>query len=151
MGKYFRLISLLLIVSAVFACSRKVEPATIGDVCQKPKDMLVEVEGYLVLPNYMNTTTTYGRRNNKKTYQLFLATQPDGKGTGIRSTVTGTDTNEPNSIRNLPPTGYTYKDLRIFTNKGIEVSPVTRLKATGTVKPTDSGKCDLDISRIETP
>lgn len=149
MRKLLPLIFLLLIVSP--ACSSKGEPATIADVCQKPKDTLVEVEGYLVLPNFMTTTTTYGRRSNKKTFQLFLATQPDGKGIGVRALVDGTETNEPNSIRNLPPTGYTFKDLRIFTSKGSEVSPTTRLKVTAAVKPTEGGKCDLDIAKIETP
>lgn len=151
MRTHISLILLLLLVSLTFACSRKGEPSTIADVCRKPKDTLVEVEGYLVLPNFMTTTTTYGQRSNKKSFQLFLATQPDGKGIGVRSLVTGTETNEPNSIRNLPPTGYTFKDLRIFTNKGAEVSPTTRLKVTATVKPTDDDKCDLSISRIETP
>lgn len=143
------LVLIIVIACLLAACSTKGEPATIADVCGKPPGTVVEVEGYLVLPNFMKTLTTYGRKTNKITYQLFLATQPDGKGIGVRSLVSGTDSNEPNSIRNLPPTGYTFKDLKIFNNRGTELSPTTRLKTTATVKPGEGGKCDLDITKIE--
>jgi hypothetical protein len=144
------LIFLIAAVCASFGCSTKGEPATVADVCGKPHGTRVEVEGYLVLPNFMTTKTIYGSRTNKKIYQLFLTAQPDGKGVGVRSVVSGTDANEPNSIRNLPPTGYTFKDLKIFNNRGAEVSPATRLKTTATVRPGDDGRCDLEITKIET-
>jgi hypothetical protein len=150
MRKATPLILLLLIISAAAACSRPAEPVAIGEVCQKPKDALVEVEGYLVLPNFMTTTTVYGRRENKKIYQLFLVSQPDATGPSLRAILAGTSTGERNRIRELPPTGYTFRDLQIYTDDGATVNAASRVKITGKVAPTADGKCDVTVSKIKT-
>lgn len=139
----------LLLIVAMAACSKPAEPVGVGDVCLKPKDTLVEVQGYLVLPNYMTTRTIYGKRENKKTYELFLVSQPDAKGASVRAVVTGKTPGERNGIKDLPPTGYSFKDLQIYTNEGSTVGPGSRLKVTGTVTPTNDGKCDLVVTKIE--
>ena len=145
MRKRILLIFSLLAVAAA-SCSKPAEPVGVGDVCQKPKDTLVVVEGYLVLPNYMTTKTIYGKRDNKKTYELFLVSQPDAKGASVRTVVTG---GERNGIRELPATGYSFKDLQIYTNEGSTVGAGNRLKVTGTVTAANDGKCDVVVTKIE--
>lgn len=132
------------------SCSKTAEPVAIGDVCAKPQGTLVSTDGYLVLPNYMTTKIIYGKRENTKTYQLFLVAQPDAKGASVRTIVSGKADGEPNGISELPATGYTFRDLRIHTDDGTTVGPATRLKVTGKVTPASEGTCDLAVTRIET-
>lgn len=139
-----------LLIAAMAACSKPAEPVAVGDVCQRPKDTLVEVEGYLVLPNYMTTRTTFGKRENRKTYELFLVSQPDAKGESVRTIITGKVPGDRNGIKDLPPAGYSFKDLHIYTNEGSTVGPGSRLKVTGTVTPGDDGKCDVVVTKIQT-
>ncbi len=132
------------------ACSKPAEPVAVGDVCGRSQGTLVSTEGFLVLPNYMTTKTIYGKRENTKTYQLFLTSQPDAKGPSVRTIVTGTPGGAPNGITDLPATGYSFRDLKIHTDDGSTVGAGTRLKVTGKVTPAGEGACDLAVTKIET-
>jgi hypothetical protein len=143
------LLAISFVIVFGFSCSKPAEPVGIGSVCQQPRGSLVATEGYLVLPNFMTTITNYGKRENTKTYQLFLVDQPDAKGESVRTLVSGKKAGERNGIRELPPTGYSFKDLHIYTDDGSAVGPGVRLKVTGNVNFGNDGKCDLVASKIE--
>lgn len=139
-----------LIASAVFltACEKKGERASFADVCQKETGTLVSIEGYLVLPNFMNPATI--QRNGAINYQLYLSLQQDGKGQSVLTSVAGTASNEPNRIADLPAMGYTYKDFRIFTDEGSTVGATDKVKITGElVKGPNS--CQIVVNKIEVP
>lgn len=139
-----------LILSVVFsaACARSVEPTTFADVCQKENESLVSIEGYLILPNFMNPAT--GQEDGTTKYQLYLGLQPDGKGQSVLTSVAGTKSNEPNTIADLSPLGYTYRDFRIFTDQGSTVGAADKVKVTGQlVRGTNS--CQIVVNKIELP
>lgn len=141
---------LIIALLAAAACSKPAEPAAIADICGNPNDTLVSAEGYLVLPKQMTIRTIYGKRENRKTYQLFLVSQPDAKGESVRTIVTGTASDGRNVIRDLPPTEYTFRDLLIYTNDGKTVGAGSRLKVTGTVTQAGADRaCDLAVTKIE--
>lgn len=143
------LITTLVPVVAFFAaCASSSEPSTFADVCQKENESLVSIEGYLMLPNFMNPATNH--KDGVTSYQLFLALQPDGKGQSVLTSVAGTRSNEPNTIADLSPMGYTYRDFRIFTDRGSTVGATDRVKVTGKlVRGTNN--CQIVISKIEVP
>lgn len=142
MGKKITLLKVLPIVFLI-ACANMGEPTTFAKVCQKDDGTLVAVEGFVILPNFMNTET------NQK-YELFLAAQPDGKGGRVKTFIPATKSGEPNRIAELPESGYTQKDLRIYTDAGAVVGSFDRVKVTGKVSRAADG-CRIEINKIENP
>lgn len=133
------------------------EQSIIDDVCQKGDGTLVTVEGFLLLPNFMNILIS--PQTGNVTYELFLATQPDGKSSSVKTLALVTHTNEANRIAELPPDGYTQSDLQIFTDTGESVGSFERVRITGKLfKNTIRGaaslpgeSCFLTIEKIEKP
>lgn len=123
--------TLALLVFAVIlsACENGSEQSNLADVCQKEDGTLVTVEGFLLLPNFMNIQIN--SKTEPATYELYFAAQPDGKSASVRTTVPGTRSNEANHIAELPPDGYTQSDLRIFTDSGEPVNSFERVRITG--------------------
>lgn len=120
---------ILLLSFFIFAaCAKTGEPSTVADVCRMDDGTLVAVEGFLVLPNFMNTLVS--QKTGITTYELFLAAQPDGKSQSIKTSVSGTRGNEANRIAELPPEGFTQKDLRIFTDTGETIGSLDRVRVT---------------------
>lgn len=132
----------------IASCAGTGEPSTYADVCQKENYTLVSMEGYLILPNFVNPAT--GQKNGTINYQIYLSLQPDGKGQSVLTSVAGTKSSEPNKIADLSPMGYTYKDFRIFTDHGSTVGAADKVKITGMLVKT-ANSCQIAINRIEVP
>lgn len=79
---------------------------------------------------------------------LIIVEKENGTGTFVNAVVRTTDSHEPNRIASLP-SSYTYADLHIITDSGIETSLKDRLKITGRIAK-DSKPCILEIEKIET-
>ena len=143
-------LTLVLLLSAVIfaACAKTGEPSTVADVCRMDDGTLVAVEGFLLPPNFMNTLVS--QKTGITTYELFLAAQPDGKSASIKTSVSGTRSNEVNRIAELPPEGYTQRDLRIFTDTGETVGSPDRVRITGEISKS-TNLCILKIYKIEKP
>ena len=143
-------LTLVLLLSAVIfaACAKTGEPSTVAAACQMDDGTLVAVEGFLLLPNFTNTLIS--PKTGITTYELFLAAQPDGKSASIKTSVSGTRGNEANHIAELPPDGYTQKDLRIFTDAGETVGSPDRVRITGEISKS-ANSCILKIYKIEKP
>jgi len=143
----------LLLSAAIFAaCAKTGEPTTVADACQKNDGTLVAVEGFLLLPNFMNQEIN--PETELTIYELFLAAQPDGKSQSIKTSVFGTRSNKTNRIAELPPEGYTQKDLLIFTDTGETVGSFDRVRITGELSKNKIGNekpCILKIEKIEKP
>ena len=139
-----------LISSGAFltACAPSSQLATFADVCQKQNDSVVSIEGYLILPNFMNPATS--QKDGTTHYQLYLALQPDGKGQSVLTSVAGTRSDEPNTIADLSPMGYTYKDFRIFTDQGSTVGAADKVKVTGKLA-RGTNSCQILANKIELP
>ena len=142
---------------AVFfaACANRSESATVDDACQKKDGTLVAVEGFLVLPELMNTAIN--PETDLTIYELTLAAEPDGKSAAIKTVVPGTRSRKTNRIAELPAEGYTQKDLRIFTDTGEIVGSLDRVRITGklskeqskTEASTNGRQCVLKVEKIE--
>jgi hypothetical protein len=140
----------LALVLLIFGCS-KPAPVEIRDVCGQPEGTNVVTQGYLSLPNNMETMTTYRKGSSGSTsYQLFLMTRLDATGDSVRVILAGSAEGKPNKIKPLPPK-YTWNDLFVYTDDGKAVGPGKLMKLSGTVKPNDKGKCDVNVYKIETP
>lgn len=139
--------SVLFLSAVIFAaCAKTGEPSIVADVCQMDDGTLVAVEGFLILPNFMNTLVS--PKTGNTSYELFLAAQPDGKSPTVKTTVFGTRSNEPNRIAELPAEGYTQKDLRIFTDTGETIGSPDRVRVTGEIS-RNTNSCILKIRKIE--
>jgi hypothetical protein len=149
---------LLVIACALYftVCAPAGKRSTVGEACHLDEGTLVAVEGFLLLPNVMQTAIN--PENELTIYELELAAVPDDRSSVLRASVFGTRSNRTNRIAELSPLGYTQRDLQIFTDSGETVSSVDRLLVTGQlVKPDTTGNthnsqpCILKIEKIEKP
>ena len=140
----------LVLVFLIFGCSKPVS-VEIRDVCQKPAGTDVVIQGYLSLPNNMEMMSyRKGDGNASVSYQLFLMTKLDATGDSVRTILWGSAEGKPNKIQPLPAK-YTWNDLLAYTDDGRTIGPGKPVKLTGTVKPNDKGKCDVNVYKIEAP
>lgn len=144
--------ALLVSFVALSACYRVGERSTIAEVCRIDDGTFVSVEGFLRLPNFLESSTD--PETEAAIYELFLAEQPDGKSPTIKISISVTRAQKPNGIAELPVDGYTERDLRIFTATGETVGSEDRVRISGRlrkVKIRAEQPCIVTTERIERP
>lgn len=146
--KTLKLTSLVFVI-LMFGCGKPV-PVEIREVCQKPPGTDVVIQGYLSLPNNMEMMSYRKGGSVSVSYQLFLMTRRDAAGDSVRTILWGSPEGKPNKIQPLPEK-YTWNDLLAYTDDGKTIGPGRLVKLTGTVKPNDRGKCDVNVYKIENP
>ena len=137
-------------VFSMFGCSKPV-PMEIKDVCSQPEGTDVIIQGFISLPQVIDTIQmTRQGRIEKVGLQLFLMTKADATGDSVKTTFWVSDKSEPNSIKPLSK-GYTWNDLLVYTDDGKTIGPGKVVKVTGEVKPNDKSKCEVNVTKIENP
>src|SRR5205085_12464967 len=85
-----------------FGCSKPVA-VEIKDVCSQPADSKVIIQGFISLPQQIETIQLM--RNGSVSavgLQLYTMTKPDATGDSVRTTFWTSDKGEPNKIKPLP-------------------------------------------------
>lgn len=145
------MLAVFLIVFLLCGCSRKAVPLQIKDVCAQPKGTKVEIQGYISLPEKIETIQlTRGGRIEAVGLQLYLMTKADATGDAVRTTFWVSDKSEPNKIKPLSK-GYTWKDLLVYTHDGKSAGAGTVIKVTGETEAQDKTGCSVNVSKIELP
>ena len=138
-------------VLLLFGCSSP-KPFEIKDVCAQPEGTKAILQGYLSLPKTIDTIQlTKGGRIMQVGYQIFLMTKADATGDAVKVTIWTSDKGEPNKIKPLPITGYTWNDLIVYSNKGEEIKAGKMIKVTGETVPDAKTGCAVSVMKIETP
>ena len=150
-----KIITLTIIASVIlmFGCSSP-KPFEIKDVCAQPEGTNAILQGYLSLPKTIDTIQlTKGGRIMQVGYQIFLMTKADATGDAVKVTIwtTPKSEGEPNKIKPLPMTGYTWNDLIVYTDDGKEVPAGKIIKITGETTPDTKTGCSVGVSKIELP
>ncbi len=148
-----KILKFLTVASILFAfgCSSP-KPFEIKDVCAQPEGTKVITQGYLSLPKTIDTIQlTKGGKITAVGYQLFLMTKSDATGDAVRVTIWTSDKGEPNTIKPLPMSGYTWNDLIVYSDKGEEIKAGKIIIVTGETVPDTKTGCDVSITKIEIP
>lgn len=137
-------------VFLTFGCSKPV-PMEIKDVCSQPEGTDVIIQGFISLPQVIDTIQmTRQGRIEKVGLQLFLMTKADATADSVKTTFWTSDKGEPNRIKPLPK-GYTWNDLLVYTDDGKTLGGGQIVKVTGTIEPNDKSKCSVNVNKIENP
>ncbi len=141
---------IILSVLFVFGCSSP-KPFEIKDVCAQPEGTKAILQGYLSLPQTIDTIQlTRGGKISAVGYQLFLVTKADATGDSAKVTIWTTNNNEPNKIKPLP-SDYTSNDLVVYSEKGEEINAGKMIKITGESAPDAKTGCAVNVTKIELP
>lgn len=141
-------IILIIGIFLMFGCSSP-KPFEIKDVCSQPKGTKAILQGYLSLPKTIDTIQlTKGGKIMEVGYQIFLMTKADATGDAVKVTIWTTNKNEPNKIKPLP-SGYTWNDLIVYSDKGEEIKAGKVIKITGETVPDAKTGCAVSVTKIE--
>lgn len=143
---------IILVMSAAVSwlsssCRSHPASAMISDICRQPDRSSVQTIGYVRLP--IAEDGVLRKTDSDREQLLIIAENENGTGTFVNAVVSTTDGLEPNRMRSLP-LSYTYADLHIITDSGVEASMKDPLKITGRIAK-DPRPCILTIEKIETP
>ena len=147
--KNFKLL-IIVIVLLMFGCSKPVS-VEIKDVCSQPEGTKVIIQGYISLPQMIDTIQI--SRSGKITavgYQLFMTTKADAASEEVKATFWTSDKGEPNKIKPLAR-AYDLDDLLVYTDDGKEIPAGKLIKITGEVKPDEKYNCEISVTKIEMP
>ncbi len=147
-----KIIKLTLFASVIlmFGCTSP-KPFEIKDVCAQTEGTDAILQGYLSLPKTIDTIQlTKGGAITAVGYQIFLMTKADASGDSVKVTIWTTAKNEPNKIKPLP-SGYTWNDLIVYSDKGEEIKAGKMIKVTGETVPDSKTGCAVSVTKIETP
>lgn len=143
-------LTLFALVILMFGCSSP-KPFEIKDVCAQKEGTDAILQGYLSLPKTIDTIQlTKGGAITAVGYQIFLMTKADASGDSVKVTIWTTAKNEPNKIKPLP-SGYTWNDLIVYSDKGEEIKAGKMIKVTGETVPDSKTGCAVSVTKIETP
>lgn len=145
-----KILKIILIIGIflMFGCSSP-KPFEIKDVCSQPKGTKAILQGYLSLPKTIDTIQlTKGGKIMEVGYQIFLMTKADATGDAVKVTIWTTSKNEPNKIKPLP-SGYTWNDLIVYSDKGEEIKAGKVIKITGETVPDAKTGCAVSVTKIE--
>ncbi|MEZ5421628.1 MAG: hypothetical protein R2682_00865 [Pyrinomonadaceae bacterium] len=146
-------IAKLLIIAAIlpmFGCNTG-KQMEIKDACSQSNGTRVILQGYLSLPKTIDTITLkQGSNVMALGNQIFLMTKTDATGDAVKVTIWTTTNKERNKMKPLP-SGYSWNDLVVYTDKGDEVKAGKLLKLTGDVRPDEKTGCEVRVTKIETP
>lgn len=143
-------IFLIINVFLIFGCSSP-KPFEIKDVCAQPEGTKAILQGYLSLPKTIDTIQlTKGGAITAVGYQLFLMTKSDASGDAAKVAIWTTNKSEPNKIKPLP-SGYTWNDLIVYSDKGEEIKAGKIIKITGETAPDAKTGCAVSVTKIELP
>ena len=135
----------------LFGCSSKPMPLEIKDVCSQPQGAKVAIEGYISLPQRIDTIQMNGGgRVEAVGLQLFVMSKADATGESVKTTFWTSDKGEPNKIKPLPH-GYKWNDLLVYTDDGKQIGAGKVLKITGEVRSNEKSKCEVNVTKIENP
>ncbi len=151
--KVMKIITLTIIAWAIlmFGCSSP-KPFEIKDVCAQTEGTKAILQGYLSLPKTIDTIQlTRGGKITEVGYQIFLMTKADATGDAAKVTIWTTNKNEPNKIKPLPMSGYTWNDLIVYSDKGEEIKAGKVIKITGETTSDAKTGCAVSVTKIETP
>lgn len=137
----------IVMIMGLLSCGMAPATVAVHEVCRQPDNKRVSVEGYLRLRQSSEQETSDTGATNR--YNLLLVEKSSGTGAFIAVSIPGTGSHEPNRIEELP-VSYTYKDVRINTNSGKQVTTDDRLIITGSVMK-ESKPCVLQVDKIDTP
>lgn len=138
---------ILFIAVTALSCSFGTRSVAVADVCRESNDTPVRVAGYFRLPQVSDWVANGD--GDAGEYKLIFAERLTGGGSFVKTTISGTGSNEPNRIAALPAS-YTYDDLRINTSSGKTVSPDERVFVTGRISK-DPTLCVLRVEKVEIP
>lgn len=143
-------LTLFALVILMFGCSSP-KPFEIKDVCAQKEGTDAILQGYLSLPKTIDTIQlTKGGAITAVGYQIFLMTKADASGDSVKVTIWTTAKNEPNKIKPLP-SGYTWNDLIVYSDKGEEIKSGKQIKITGETVADSKTGCAVSVTKIETP
>ncbi len=148
-----KIIKLTVVASVIFmfGCSSP-KPFEIKDVCAQPEGTKAILQGYLSLPKTIDTIQlTKGGKIIEVGYQIFLMTEADATGDAAKVTIWTSDKGEPNKIKPLPMSGYTWNDLIVYTDDGNQVKAGKVIKITGETTPDEKTVCAVSVTKIELP
>lgn len=148
-----KILQIILIIGVflMFGCSSP-KPFEIKDVCSQPEGTKVILQGYLSLPKTIDTIQlTKGGKITEVGYQIFLMTKADASGDSAKVTIWTTNKSEPNKIKPLPMSGYTWSDLIVYSDKGEEIKAGKVIKVTGETVSDEKTVCALSVTKIELP
>lgn len=137
-------------VFLMFGCSKPVA-VEIKDVCSMPVDSKVIIQGFISLPQQIETIQlTRGGRIEEVGLNLFLMTKADATGDSVKTIFWTSPKPEPNKIKPLSR-GYTWNDLLVYTDDGGSIGAGKIVKVTGTTQQTEKGGCAVNVTKIENP
>lgn len=126
----------------------RVEPR---DVCSKPEGTAVTVEGYILMPEMMETIQQMSDgRISAVGYQPLLTADTDAMQHAVKLTVWTTKSSEPNRMRTLSNNG-DRGEVLVYSRDGKELEANRILKLTGEIKSDSASGCALDVYKIEEP
>lgn len=153
MKKVMKTIALAIILSVILTlgCGSSPKPFEIKDVCSQPEGTKAILQGYLSLPKTIDTIQlTKVGKITAVGYQIFLMTKADAGGDAVKVTIWTTNKGEPNKIRAFS-NGYSWDDLRVYTDDGEEIGAGRIIKVTGETAPDEKTGCAVSVTKIETP
>lgn len=144
------ILALLAVASWSNACSKPVR-AELGDVCSEPEGTVVTVEGYIRLPEMMETIQQM--RDGRITavgHQPLLAASADATRDAVKLTVWTTTAAEPNRIKAFS-SDYSWEDWRFYADDGKEVPAGKVIRVTGEIVRDEKTGCAVSVTKIEQP
>jgi hypothetical protein len=120
----------------------------------KPIGTNVEISGYISLPKEITTLQLrQGGAIKAVALQLFMMTKQDATGDAVMTSfwTTPKPEGEPNKIKTLPMSGYTWNDLLVYTDAGKSAGAGKLIKVTGETFADEKNGCFIDVSKIELP
>ena len=144
-------LTLTIFIFLAFGCGKSPVAVEIKDVCSQPEGANVVIQGYISLPQLINTIQkTRGGRIEAVGLQLYVMNKADATGDSVKTTFWTSDKGEPNRIKPLPKS-FTWNDLLVYTDDGKQIGAGRIVKVTGEVKPDAKSKCEINITKIENP
>lgn len=134
----------------MFGCSSP-KAFEIKDVCAQPEGTKVITQGYLSLPKTIDTIQlTKGGKIKAVGYQIFLITKADASDDSVKVTIWTTNKGEPNKIKAFSY-GYSWDDLRVYSDDSKEIGAGKVIKVTGETTPDEKTGCAISVTKIELP
>ena len=130
----------------IASCEKQVTEVAVNEACKQNEDRAVRVEGYFRL--LQSSEPPVPAEIDPQSYMLLLVEKENGTGSFLNVQVPFTASKERNRLDALPQS-YTYSDLHINTDSGLQASAVDRVAVTGQVTK-DSRSCVLQVDKIET-
>lgn len=153
MRTYSRKVVVLILATVGLLSGGCAEPIRVElrDVCSKPAGTVVTVEGYILMPEMMETIQQMSDgRISGVGYQPLLTADTDAMRDAVKLTVWTTRNAEPNRMKELPSV-IDRREVLVYSRDGKELEANRILRLTGEITADSASGCALDVKKIEEP